>query len=102
MSTEDDLLVLFTRRDCEFCRQAIELVNRSSGARFAIYEVFQSRIEGKLQLRRLGEQIADIPVLIDANKIPAVPCLYDPLLDEYVGGIDDIDKYLEDSGLLDD
>lgn len=95
-----NLLVLFIRSDCEFCHQALDLIEEVEGPTFAIYTVFSSRVEGMAEIRPLGERVEGLPLLIEEEQIPTVPLLYDPTTDERVAGIEEIERYFEDSGLI--
>lgn len=98
--TTPSQLVLFIRTDCEFCAQAQDLLKDVSLAEIKTFVIFQSRMEGMLQMRPVNDPPEDYPVLIKEEEIPEVPCLYDPILNQRMMGINSIEKYLEDTGLL--
>jgi hypothetical protein len=97
---ETDLLVLFFRNECELCHEAIDLVREVKGARIALYEVFQARIDGMIEMRPRNGVRPKKPLLIKADLLDAVPCLYDPLEDEFIPGLEEIREYLTQSGLI--
>jgi len=95
-------LVLFLKYDCDICNDLekdIEKLRRRIDIR--TYYVFDSRIPGKLEIRAVGCNSLDgLPTLIDDDEIVEVPSLYDPVLDEMMVGLEDINEYLEECGLL--
>jgi hypothetical protein len=97
--TDKNTLILLVRSDCEFCAEAQQMVI-GLPIQIKTFVVFQSRISGKLQIRPLDEPPEDFPVLVDESEIPEVPCLYDPLLGQRMMGLNSIQKYLEDTGLI--
>ncbi len=92
--------MLFVRTGCEFCHEAQELVREVTRARVAVYEVFQSRVDGMLEIRSRSDVKTRKPLLIKDDVLTTVPCLYDPTEDEFVPGIENIREYLTDSGLI--
>lgn len=64
------------------------------------YVVFNSRVEGKIELRSVEEPLEGLPLLVDEDEIPEVPCLFDPILGQKMMGIRSIEKYLDDTGLI--
>jgi hypothetical protein len=95
-----NLLVLFVRNDCEFCHQALDLIKDIEGPIFAVYMVFPSRVEGMAEIRPMDKRVEGLPLLVSEDQIPTVPLLYDPTIGESVAGIEEIERYFEDSGLI--
>jgi len=94
------ILILFFRTDCEFCSEAMSLCDEVTLVKIVHYQVFQSRIEGKVEIRPFGQRLEGLPLLVDEHEIPEVPCLLDPVLGQMVLGVAGIEKYLEDVGLV--
>lgn len=91
-------LVLFLSQQCDACRRTLELKEDVRGVDFEINWVTQSRINGMYQMLT---NTADIyPRLINKRDLPAVPALYDPVLDQMFIGLDEIEKYFSLSGLI--
>lgn len=97
-----NLLVLFIRSDCQFCAEAQMILREVDPDLVNIqeYVIFTSRVEGKIEMRAVNEPLIGMPLLLDEDEIPEVPCLYDPILGQKMIGIQSIEKYLEDTGLI--
>mgnify|MGYP003440559957 CR=1 FL=1 len=96
------LLILFMRQDCQFCSEAQMILREVDPSLITIkeYVVFNSRVEGKIELRSVEEPLEGLPLLVDEDEIPEVPCLFDPILGQKMMGIRSIEKYLDDTGLI--
>lgn len=100
-TTNTSRLILFVRTDCEFCAQVLGMIEDvSSNVEFSIYKVFPSRVAGKVEIKRSHGSNAGLPVLVDAPEIPGTPCLFDPIGDERIVGINEIERYFIECGLL--
>lgn len=90
------------RQDCQFCAEAQILLQEVDPNLVNIkeYVIFTSRIEGKIEMRAVNEPLIGLPLLLDEDEIPEVPCLYDPILGQKMIGLHSIEKYLEDTGLI--
>tara|TARA_Y100000385_G_scaffold274378_1_gene317504 strand:+ start:2080 stop:2400 length:321 start_codon:yes stop_codon:yes gene_type:complete len=95
-------LVLFLRYDCEICSETKkDLQKIQEYVDIRMYYVFDSRIDGKVEIRAIEcEAIEGFPTLVDDDEIIEVPSLYDPQLDEMLVGVEEINEYLEECGLV--
>lgn len=95
---ERNRLILFVKMGCQFCQQAIDLVAESVGVEVLVYHVFQSRVEGRAEIRPYGvyENTSGIPLLVDVNVVDEVPMLYDPILDDHIYGMENIQNYFDE------
>lgn len=95
--------VLIVRDGCDVCREIIGLVHEHiEDGKIVVYRVFQSRVEKMWEIRAVGKEIEGLPTLLSSDQIQEVPILYDPILDDMVIGAEEIEEYLEDTGLLDE
>jgi hypothetical protein len=94
------LLILFIRLDCQYCEEAQEICSEVSGIKIVTYQVFQSRIPDKIEIRALGQPLHGLPLLVDEAEIPEVPCLFDPILGQRAMGVTEIEKFLDELGLI--
>lgn len=101
-TTDQKLLILFVRSDCEFCSQAQEIVEEISCDLVSIrqFVIFNSRVEGMIEIRAIDEPLEGLPLLVHEEEIPEVPCLFDPILGHKMMGIASIERYFEDTGLI--
>jgi len=93
--------ILLVRDGCEACYQVVQLIKEPlADGKIVIYNVFQSRKQGMWEIRAEGAEIEGLPTLFSSDQIKEVPMLYDPVLDDIVTGLEDIEEYLEETGLL--
>lgn len=99
---DSHLLVLFIRQDCQYCAEAQLLLRDIDPNLITIKEfvVFPSRIEGMVEIKPVYERLEGLPLLLDEEEIPSVPCLFDPTLGQKMIGLPAIEQYLEDTGLV--
>ncbi len=101
-SSDPSPLILFLRYDCEVCSDIKkDLSGLLDYVDIRMYYVFDSRIEGKVEIRAIGcEAIEGLPTLIDEDEIVEVPSVYDPQLDEMMIGVEEINEYFQECGLI--
>lgn len=93
--------VLIVKDGCSACQQVTSLIfDHIEDNKILLYTVFQSRIKNMWEIRPLGEDIEGLPKLFSSDQINEVPILYDPVLDEMLIGAEDIEEYLEHTGLI--
>lgn len=97
----DRASVLIVRDGCSACQEVVSWIEGPiRDEKIVIYKVFQSRIPGMWEIRAMGKELEGIPTLLSSDQINEVPMLYDPVLDDIVIGAEDIEEYLEETGLL--
>lgn len=94
------VLILFTRLDCEFCAEAMELCSTVKYVKIAPYRVFTSRVKDMVEIRGLDFALDGLPTLVQESEIPKVPMLFDPVLGQRMLGLEEIEKYFEQTGLI--
>ena len=93
--------VLIIKDGCDVCRQVTELIEENiSDGKIVDYRVYQSRVKDMWEIRAVGKEIEGFPKLLSSDQIQEVPMLYDPVLDDMVIGAEEIEEYLEDTGLI--
>ena len=93
--------VLIIRDGCTACQEVMSWIEDAiQENKIIIYQVFQSRVKNMWEIRPIGTSIEGIPTLLFSDQISEVPLLYDPVLDDMVIGAEDIEEYLEDTGLI--
>ena len=93
--------VLIIRDGCSSCEEVVSWIGEAiSDNKIILYKVFQSRIKDLWEIRAVGAKIEGLPTLLSSDQIKEVPLLYDPILDDMVIGSEDIEEYLEDTGLI--
>ena len=101
-TSNNNLLILFIKQDCEFCAEAQMILGDIDANILTIkqFVVFPSRIEGMVEIRPIDERLEGLPLLVEEEEIPSVPCLFDPVLGQKMVGLPSIEQYLEDTGLI--